>query len=165
MGPNGVPQRSLLEPVWLNIFINDTDNGIKCTLNKLAKQDQGEWCFWHAWGTDCHPEGPEKAWEAGLCESYKVQGWVQDPAPESRQALVSTQTGEWREQSCWERLGGLVGEELDVIQQCVLAAEKANHVLCCIQSNMASRGREGILPLHLSEIPPGTLHSALGPPT
>jgi len=32
-------------------------------------------------------------------------------------------------------------------QQCVLAAQKANHFLDCIKSSMASRSREGILPL------------------
>jgi len=39
-------------------------------------------------------------------------------------------------------------EKVDISQQCVLAAKKANHILGCIPSSVASRLWEEILPLY-----------------
>ena len=40
-----------------------------------------------------------------------------------------------------------VGGKLDVSQQCVLAAQKANEILGCVERSVASRVRKVILPL------------------
>jgi len=41
----------------------------------------------------------------------------------------------------------LVDKKLNMTHQCALAAQKTNHTLGCIPSSVASRVREGILPL------------------
>jgi len=59
----------------------------------------------------------------------------------------------------------LVGEKLDRSRPRMLAAQKANHILSCIQSSVTSRLREVILPLCSGETPPGVLCPALEPST
>jgi len=48
----------------------------------------------------------------------------------------------------------LMNEKLDMSHQCVLPAQKANHILGCIQSSVASRLREVILPLYSALVRP-----------
>jgi len=44
--------------------------------------------------------------------------------------------------------------KLDMSLQCALTAKKVNHILGCIKSSVASRSREGILPLYSTLVRP-----------
>lgn len=64
-------------------------------------------------------------------------------------------------------LNVMVDEKLSMIWQNALIAQKANGILGCIQRSMASRLKEGILPLYsvLVRPPPRVLCPILVPPT
>jgi len=47
-----------------------------------------------------------------------------------------------------KNLGVILGGKLDMSHQCVFTAQKANRILGCITSSVASRSRVGILPLY-----------------
>jgi len=57
-----------------------------------------------------------------------------------------------------------VDGKLNMSQQCVLTTQKANCILGCIKSSVASKSREVILPLCSGETSHGVLCPALEPP-
>jgi len=147
---SGTPQRLILGVALFNIFVGDTDSRIEDTLSKFV--DDTKLCvvvdmLERREAIQRDLDNLERWACANLLKFNKAKcnvlhmGWgnpwyqymLEDEGIESSPEETD--------------LGVLVDEKLNVTQQCAPAALKANCLLGCIPSSVASKSREGILPL------------------
>ncbi|KAK4825826.1 hypothetical protein QYF61_002949 [Mycteria americana] len=147
---SSVTQGSILGLVLFNIFINDIDSGIECTLSKFADDTKMSGAA-KLEGRDAIQRDLDRLEECAGEPHEVQQGQVQGPAPGSGQSPVSVQT---ESRPVEKDLGILVDEKWDMSWQRALAAQKASRILGCIQRSVASRSREVILPLYSALVRP-----------
>jgi len=152
-----VPQGSVLGLVLFKIFVSDMGSGIECTLSKSANNTK----LCSAVNTLERRDVIQRNFDnlerwacANLMKFDKAKckvlhmGWGN---PKHKYSMG----GEWIEGSPEdENLGVLVDEKLNMTQQCVLTAQKAKHILGCINRSVTSRSREEVLPLYSALVRP-----------